>query len=56
MSNFLAIATVTAALQEVLQPAVGNAVPLAKVGFSRPDGGGGRRDSTRECLPLPSDT
>ena len=38
MSNFLAIATVTAALQEVLQPAVGNAVPLAKVGFSRPDG------------------
>ena len=39
MSNFLAIATVTAALQEVLQPAVGNAVPLAKVGFSRPDGG-----------------
>jgi hypothetical protein len=39
MSNFLAIATVTAALQEVLQPAVGTAVPLAKVGFSRPDGG-----------------
>jgi len=39
LSNFLAIATVTAALQEVLQPAVGNAVPLAKVGFSRPDGG-----------------
>jgi len=38
MSNFLSIATVTAALQEVLQPAVGNAVPLAKVGFSRPDG------------------
>jgi uncharacterized protein DUF4255 len=40
VSNFLAIATVTAALQEVLQPAVGSAVPLAKVGFSRPDGGG----------------
>ncbi len=38
MSNFLAIATVTAALRELLQPAVGNAVGNAKVGFSRPDG------------------
>lgn len=37
MSNFLAIATVTAALQEVLQPAVSQAVGSAKVGFSRPD-------------------
>jgi hypothetical protein len=37
MSNFLAIATVTAALQDVLQPAVSQAVGLAKVGFSRPD-------------------
>ena len=39
MSNSLAIATVTAALQQVLTPAVGNAVGSAKVGFSRPDGG-----------------
>lgn len=38
MSNYLAVATVTAALYEVLQPAVGNAVLNAKVGFSRPDG------------------
>jgi hypothetical protein len=37
MSNYLAVATVTAALYEVLQPAVGNAVLNAKVGFSRPD-------------------
>lgn len=37
MSNHLAIATVTAALQEVLQPAVSQAVGSAKVGFSRPD-------------------
>jgi hypothetical protein len=37
MSNFLAIATVTAALQDLLQPVVGQAVGLAKVGFSRPD-------------------
>jgi hypothetical protein len=41
MSNSLAIATVTAALREVLQPAVSNAVPGAGVGFSRPDSGGG---------------
>jgi hypothetical protein len=40
MSNFLAIATVTAALREVLQPVVSNAVANAKVGFSRPDGSG----------------
>src|SRR5216683_3072787 len=38
MSNYLAVATVTAALYEVLQPAVGSAVSNAKVGFSRPDG------------------
>ena len=38
MSNFLAIATVTAALQEMLQPVVSQAVGSAKVGFSRPDG------------------
>jgi hypothetical protein len=38
MSNFLAVANVTAALYEVLQPAVGNAVLNAKVGFARPDG------------------
>lgn len=39
MSNSLAIATVTAALQAVLQPVVGNAIPGAtpKVGFDRPD-------------------
>jgi hypothetical protein len=41
MSNFLAIATVTAALQQLLQPPVGAAVTGAKVGFSRPDGSGG---------------
>jgi hypothetical protein len=39
MSNQLAIATVTAALQQILSPAVGRAVGNAKVGFSRPDGG-----------------
>jgi len=37
MSNSLAIATVTAALQDLLQPAVSQAVGQAKVGFSRPD-------------------
>src|SRR5215469_16224450 len=37
MSNFLAIATVTAALQQILQTPVGNAVALAQVGFNRPD-------------------
>src|SRR6266446_10291828 len=37
MSNSLAIATVTAALREVLQPAVSNAVAGAGVGFNRPD-------------------
>lgn len=41
MSNALAIATVTAALREVLQPAVGKAVAGAGVGFSRPDSTGG---------------
>jgi uncharacterized protein DUF4255 len=41
MSSYLAIATVTAALQQMLQTAVGNAVPNANVGFSRPDAGGG---------------
>jgi hypothetical protein len=39
MSNYLAIATVTAALQQVLLTPVGNAVVGAKVGFSRPDAG-----------------
>jgi hypothetical protein len=39
MSNQLAIATVTAALQQILTPAVSHAVGSAKVGFSRPDGG-----------------
>jgi hypothetical protein len=38
MSNYLAIATVTAALQHVLQGPVGTAVNGAHVGFSRPDG------------------
>ena len=38
MSNYLAIATVTAALQQVLQSSVNNAVAGATVGFSRPDG------------------
>jgi hypothetical protein len=37
MSNYTAIATVTAALQQVLQTPVGNAVTLANVGFNRPD-------------------
>lgn len=37
MSNYLAISTVTAALQQVLMTPVGNAVVGAKVGFSRPD-------------------
>jgi len=38
MSNYLAIATVTAALQQVLQDPVKNAVGGATVGFNRPDG------------------
>jgi hypothetical protein len=38
MSNYLAIATVTAALQQILQPPLQNAVTGASVGFSRPDG------------------
>jgi hypothetical protein len=41
MSNYLAIATVTAALQQILQTPVQNAVPGANVGFSRPDGKAG---------------
>jgi hypothetical protein len=41
MSNSLAIATVTAALREMLQPAVSNAVSSATVGFNRPDSGTG---------------
>jgi hypothetical protein len=40
MSNFLAIATVTAALQQLLHDPVNNAVSGAKVHFSRPDGSG----------------
>jgi hypothetical protein len=42
MSNYLAIATVTAALQQVLQGPVGIAVGGASVGFSRPDGKGSK--------------
>lgn len=38
MSNYLAIATVTAALQQVLQDPVKNAVGGATVGFNRPNG------------------
>lgn len=38
MSNYLAIATVTAALQQILHAPVKSAVPGANVGFSRPDG------------------
>jgi hypothetical protein len=37
MSNHLAIATVSAALQQLLMPPVANAVTHATVGFSRPD-------------------
>ncbi len=36
MSNYLAVATVTAALQQVLHPAVKAAVGGATFGFSRP--------------------
>lgn len=39
MSNYLAIATVTAALQQVLHTPVSNAVGSAIVGFNRPDAG-----------------
>jgi len=39
MSNYLAIATVTAALQQVLLPPVKQAVGGANVGFNRPDPG-----------------
>lgn len=41
MSNYLAIATVTAALQQVLQGPVTNAVSGATVGFNRPNGTSG---------------
>jgi hypothetical protein len=41
MSNFLAIATVTAALSQFLQAAVGPDVPGATVTTLRPDSGGG---------------
>jgi len=37
MSNYLAVATVTAALQQVLLPPVQEAVTGASVGFNRPD-------------------
>jgi Pvc16 N-terminal domain len=40
MSNYLAIATVTAALQQILQTPVADAVGGATVGFNRPDGTG----------------
>src|ERR1700744_2485579 len=39
MSNYLAIATVTAALQQILTAPVGSAVSGATVGFGRPDPG-----------------
>lgn len=38
MSNYLAIATVTASLQQLLQPPVNDAVSGATVAFNRPDG------------------
>lgn len=41
MSNYLAIATVTAVLQQVLQGPVTNAVSGATVGFNRPNGTSG---------------
>jgi hypothetical protein len=41
MSNFLAVATVTAALSQFLQAAVGPDVPGATVTTLRPDGNGG---------------
>jgi hypothetical protein len=41
VSNFLAIATVTAALRQILQGPVGTAVGGATVGFNRPDGSSG---------------
>jgi hypothetical protein len=41
MSNYLAIATVTAALRHILHTPVQNAVPGASVGFSRPEGKNG---------------
>ena len=44
MSNYLAIATVTAALQQLLQGPVGNAVSGAVVGFSRPEKNGSGKD------------
>jgi hypothetical protein len=43
MSNFLGIAAVTAALQQVLQGPVKNAVNHATVGFARPDGSAGQQ-------------
>lgn len=46
MSNYLAIATVTGALQQLLQPPVKAAVSGANVGFSRPDGSTGNGSPT----------
>ncbi|SPE40615.1 Cell surface receptor IPT/TIG domain protein [Candidatus Sulfopaludibacter sp. SbA3] len=40
MSNYMAIATVTATLQQILQPAVSQAVAGASFGFSRPTSDG----------------
>jgi precorrin-4 methylase len=37
MSNFLAIATVTATLKDLLQEAMGNDEPVARVTTARPD-------------------
>ncbi|MEJ2009118.1 MAG: DUF4255 domain-containing protein [Acidobacteriota bacterium] len=45
MSNYLAIATVTAALQQVLQGPVKDAVGGASVGFKRPDGTAGAKEN-----------
>jgi len=45
MSNYLAIATVTAALQQLLLQAVTLAVPNANVGFRRPDGKENNKDA-----------
>ena len=47
MSNYMAIATVTAALQQLLQDAVKHAVTGANVGFSRPE-----PDSASKSGPL----
>jgi hypothetical protein len=52
MSNFLAIATVTATLSRMLQAAVGKDVPGATVTAGRPDESGARRPLARVNLFL----